>query len=281
MEIVIDERETFLYDKCLEMVKESKYHSEITIKKQVLPLGDILISFSNGTPLLIIERKALSDLLSSIKDGRYEEQSYRLIHSEEYPRNHVYYLLEGMFSTIRSPQDKKTIISTMSSLQLFKGFHVVRTCSMLETAEWIVFTADKIRRDLKKGRTLFTNTQSTIVSKIEPEFNTNILDTPPTDSLENQEPEQTQEIKAYCTVVKKVKKENITKENMGEILLCQIPGISSQTAIAIMNHCNHSFLQLIDILKTNPTSLETILINKKKISKKIIEAMIHYLGCSK
>jgi len=280
MEIVIDERETFLYDKCVEMLKEGKY-TDITIKKQVLPLGDILISFSNGEPLLIIERKALSDLLSSIKDGRYEEQSYRLIHSEEYPRNHVYYLLEGMFSTIRSPQDKKTIISTMSSLQLFKGFHVVRTCSMMETAEWIIFTADKIRRDLKKGRTLFTNPQSTtIVSKRE-------SDIEPIASIENQEleeieePDKTQEIKAYCTVVKKVKKENITKENMGEILLCQIPGISSQTAIAIMNHCNHSFLQLIDILKTNPTSLENLLINKKKISKKIIEAMIHYLGCSK
>lgn len=264
MEIIIDERETFLYDKCLEIVKEGKY-SEITIKKQVLPLGDILISFSNEEPLLIIERKALSDLLASIKDGRYEEQSYRLIHSGEYPRNHIYYLLEGMFSTIRSQQDKKTIISTMSSLQLFKGFHVVRTCSMLETAEWIVFTADKIQRDLKKGRTLFTN--PTIVSKTE-------SDTVQNPSLENQE------IKAYCTVVKKVKKENITKENMGEIILCQIPGISSQTAIAIMNHCNHSFLQLIDILKTNPTSLEPLLINKKKISKKIIEAMIHYLGCS-
>jgi len=268
MEIVIDERETFLYDKCLEIVQEGKY-TDTTIKKQVLPLGDILISFSNGTPLLIIERKAFSDLLASIKDGRYEEQSYRLIHSEEYPRNHVYYLLEGMFSTIRSPQDKKTIISTMSSLQLFKGFHVVRTCSMMETAEWIVFTADKIQRDLKKGRSLFTHPQSiTKVSKMES-----------TDSLENPEAEldKPQEIKSYCTVVKKVKKENITKENMGEILLCQIPGISSQTAIAIMNHCNHSFLQLVDILKTNPTSLETILINKKKISKKIIETMIQFI----
>ena len=153
---------------------------------------------------------------------------------------------------------------------------------MMETAEWIIFTADKIQRDLKKGRTLFTN--PIIVPNSIPNIELNNLpeNTEQIQELEKIEgPEKTQEIKAYCTVVKKVKKENITKENMGEIILCQIPGISSQTAIAIMNHCNHSFLQLIDILKTNPTSLENLLINKKKISKKIIEAMIHYLGCSK
>ena len=43
----------------------------------------------------------------------------------------------------------------------------------------------------------------------------------------------------YCHVVKKVKKDNITQENIGEIILCQIPGISSITAIAIMKHFNH------------------------------------------
>ena len=40
----------------------------------------------------------------------------------------------------------------------------------------------------------------------------------------------------YCNVVKKVKKDNVTPGNIGEIILCQIPGISSITAIAIMKH---------------------------------------------
>jgi hypothetical protein len=40
--------------------------------------------------------------------------------------------------------------------------------------------------------------------------------------------------KEYCSVIKKVKKENITPDNIGEIMLCQIPGISSTTAIAIL-----------------------------------------------
>jgi ERCC4-type nuclease len=41
---------------------------------------------------------------------------------------------------------------------------------------------------------------------------------------------------SYATFVKKVKKENITPENMGEILLCQIPGISAIYAQAIIKH---------------------------------------------
>ena len=41
--------------------------------------------------------------------------------------------------------------------------------------------------------------------------------------------------KDYCTVVKKVKKDNITTDNIGEIMLCQIPSISSTTALAILS----------------------------------------------
>ena len=88
--------------------------------------------------------------------------------------------------------------------------------------------------------------------------------------------------KKYCEVVKKVKKENITKENMGEIILCQIPGISSTTAIAIMNYVDHSLIKLLDILKTSSEELQNIKIGKtgekqRKISKKNIENMIYFL----
>ena len=41
--------------------------------------------------------------------------------------------------------------------------------------------------------------------------------------------------KIIAEVVKKVKKENITPENIGEIILSQIPGVSSHTSQIIMN----------------------------------------------
>jgi len=62
--------------------------------------------------------------------------------------------------------------------------------------------------------------------------------------------EQSEEIKEesdkdYIGVVKKVKKDNITSDNIDEIMLCQIPGISAASAIAIMQ----KFKTLTNLLK--------------------------------
>lgn len=286
MHLIFDERETALYDKCVELLP--KFDPTIRISKKVLTLGDILLCDSksevqknetNEKIEYLFERKSLSDLVASIKDGRYEEQSYRLIHASNVAPSRIMYLIEGMFSQIRNPQEKKMIYSGMTSLSAFKGFQVLRTCSLTETAEFLLHFTDKILRDQKKGKVLFSSsipipttlekTETTQENKNEQlQENTSSSDPIPNHSSI---PEN------YCTVVKKVKKENVTKENMGEILLCQIPGISAQTAMAIMTHTNHSFLQLLEILKTDPKSLENIKINKKKISKSAIEKMIHFL----
>jgi 5'-3' exonuclease len=79
----------------------------------------------------------------------------------------------------------------------------------------------------------------------------------------------------YCNFVKKVKKDNITPENIGEIMLCQIPGISSITAIAIMKQFG-TFPKLIQALQENPQCLdgmacETANGKSRKISKSSIE----------
>ena len=58
-----------------------------------LPLGDVIIE-SDKDELLIIERKKLTDLAASIKDGRYTEQSYRLSGCEQ-PNHHIVFLVEG------------------------------------------------------------------------------------------------------------------------------------------------------------------------------------------
>jgi crossover junction endonuclease MUS81 len=245
MKIIIDERETFLYSECCSLLETNAY-SPISLSKEVLPLGDILIKDDQDVPLILIERKSINDLLASIKDGRYEEQSYRLINSEEFPVNQsILYIIEGMFTY---HQDKKTVLSAMTSLQLFKGFSVQRTCSILETAEYIIHMTDKIHRDLKKGKIF---------------------------AFHSREQNLTEPAQPYCTVVKKVKKDNITSQNMGEILLSQIPGISANAAIAILKHTNGSFLQLLEILKTNPNELNTITVGEKgrKINKSIIEKM--------
>ncbi len=116
MKVIIDEREIELFEKCESLIRSSRIPSSVELSKEVLDLGDILIKTDDNKDVLLIERKSFQDLLASIKDGRYEEQSYRLLHSSGFPPHSVFYLVEGMFSQLRAPLEKKIIMSAISVL---------------------------------------------------------------------------------------------------------------------------------------------------------------------
>ena len=261
MRIILDERESALYDKIDSIVNFEGNSTSIQLFRRVLPLGDILIQTDEEKDVALIERKSLGDLLSSIKDGRYEEQSYRLVHSSGFPPHNIVYVIEGMYSQLRTLLEKKTILSAITSLNYFKGFSVFRTCSLSETAETIVWMAEKIERDFQKGKLPSYLTQP------QPQIQTESTASPITAAN-------------YCSVVKKVKKDNVTPENIGEIILCQIPGISSVTAMAVMKHYK-IFPQLIDEIRTNPQGIENITCENngkvRKISKASAQNIVTYL----
>uniref|UniRef100_A0A6C0HH39 ERCC4 domain-containing protein n=1 Tax=viral metagenome TaxID=1070528 RepID=A0A6C0HH39_9ZZZZ len=275
MHIIIDERERDLYDKIDAIVNLSGNNTSIQISREVLPLGDILIRTDGQRNVVLIERKSFSDLLASIKDGRYEEQSYRLIHTGEYSPHNIIYMIEGMFSQVRTPMEKRIIWSAITSLNHFKGFSVFRTCSLNETAENIVWMAEKMEKEFHRGkRAAYTiekisGSEAAGYSENSGEQNSQELGEPQPSSAN------------YCTVVKKVKKDNVTPDNIGEIILCQIPGISSVTAMAIMKQYG-TFSKLIDEIRINPTSLENIVCHNgektRKISKACVKNVIEYLG---
>ena len=245
MQIIIDERETSLYEKCQAFVETSKLPN-IQLSKEMLPLGDVIFRSDAGATVSIIERKCLTDLLASIKDGRYDEQSHRLAHNGECPLHQVLYIVEGILGSLKSVQERKLVFSSITTLNFFKGFSVLRTSSVQETAELLVSMADKIER-----KSLVANIATNVIN---------------TNSDQN-----------YCVVVKKTKKDNITPENIGEILLCQIPSVSSITAVAIMKRFQ-TFPQLMDALKTDPNCLNDITTDKsRKISKLCIENIRTYL----
>jgi len=252
MKIVLDERETPLFEKC----KSIPSNEDIT--KQVLPLGDVLIT-RDDQPFLILERKTLNDLLASIKDGRYEEQSYRLIHSSQLPPHNIVYIIEGILSQI-SPMDKKIVYSAITSLNVFKGFSVIRTSSIQETAELVIAMTNKVERDLDRGKQPWTMA--------------------PTNS---EDPSSLGAGESYCSVVKKVKKENITQQNIGEIMLCQIPSVSSVYAVSIMQKYE-TLAKLIHALEENPKALDGITYmckdKPRKISSLAIQNIVHYLSCA-
>jgi len=275
MKVIIDERESELFEKCFSIVNCEGNATNIQLIKQVLPIGDVLIRSDEDKDIMIIERKSFQDLLSSIKDGRYEEQSYRLTHSSGFPLHSIVYVLEGMFSQLRNVAEKKLIYSCIASLNYFKGFSVMKTSNTRETAELVIWMANKIDRDIIKGKIpwylLRTSQSSHLPPLTEPH--------PNTESHQEKETE-TEVVDNYCTVVKKNKKENITPENIGEILLCQIPGISSVTAISIMKNFR-GFPDLLEQLENNPSILDGIQYESngkmRKINKTCIANIKKYL----
>lgn len=238
MIIKLDMRETALLHQLLHQTTTNDLFKDLKIKTENLPIGDVIIH-DEIEERIIIERKTISDLMSSIKDGRYEEQSYRL-NGTDYHNHNIYYLIEGepqqkMSKWGHSNVDSTMLYSAMFSLNYYKGFSLLRSRTLEETAKLICHMAYKIGKDIAKPP-YYANTG----------LNTNEED------AQNQT--QTLSEKDYVNVVKKTKKDNITPENVGELMLCQIPGISSVTAVAIMEKFK-TISNLIQQLETNPECL--------------------------
>ena len=129
MKIIIDNREHLLYDK-IHAILFTTPNPDIQISFEPIPLGDILIKTDDDKTVLIIERKSILDLLSSIKDGRYDEQSYRLSHSDECCPHNIIYLIEGMFSILRPPKRRKCAFPPFfrSTISKVSAYYVRRIC---------------------------------------------------------------------------------------------------------------------------------------------------------
>ena len=89
------------------------------------------------------------------------------------------------------------------------------------------------------------------------------------------------EEKSYSSVIKKKKSANITKENIGEIILCQIPSISDKTACAIMKEYK-TISNLIEKIKEDSRCLDNITYQTdknqtRKISKTSVKNIIEFL----
>jgi len=271
MIIKIDTREQELFNKCQSTVDAVPKYTNIKLLFQTLPLGDIIIN--DGTnDCIIIERKTLSDLAASIKDGRYEEQSYRLNGLPHHNHN-IIYLIEGdinRFNTFKERIDKQTLYSAMFSINYFKGFSVMRSNNIEETAMIACNMTYKLVGGLKAGKLGFYSNNSLIKQN---EFTSG--------DQNNKEDDKEPTEKDYCSVIKKVKKDNITTENIGEIMLCQIPGLSSASALAILAQFK-TLPNLIKSIQEDENCLNNICTTdskgkSRKISKTAIATIIKFL----
>jgi len=228
--VIIDSRECEIINQLKNILGDKL---DECVKIESLHLGDIMISNK-----IIIERKQWSDLASSIIDGRYKEQSSRLLQAKE-EGYIIYYFLEGNLDLYKPYGiSKDTLRSCVFSLTFEKGFFVILTKSARDSVEYILKFNEKYIKN-------------------------NNISTPITN-----------------TIMLKKKNSQITKDNISELMLCQIPGISTTTSRIILNHFN-TIQDIIIELNDNSSLFEEFTYLKdnkqKKLNKNTIEALNYFL----
>jgi ERCC4-type nuclease len=282
MIIKIDTRESALLQQINNQVATIPVFKNIKVISETLPIGDIIIN-DETEDKIVIERKSVADLLSSIKDGRYEEQSYRLNGLQHHNHN-IVYLIEGDVNRVNrfktdNHVEKLTLYSAMFSLNYYKGFSVFRSFSLDETANIVCNMAYKMGKDLTK-KPFFDNKCKAIEPPCPKADAGETVDIEVT--IVNEESNEIQlSEKDYVGVVKKVKKDNITPDNIGEIMLCQIPGISSVTSLAVMEKYK-TIPNLIKELEVNADSMKDLSYTNskgqvRKINKTCIANIVKFL----
>jgi crossover junction endonuclease MUS81 len=142
--IKFDNREKDL----IKILELKDYHMTL----ENLDIGDIqFVDINTKEILILIERKTLSDLCSSIKDGRYKEQKERMLYSIKKNVRKIILIEGNDLSTFSLPLStlKSVIINTL----IRDNIHIHLTDNKNETIEFIediILNLPKYYEDLEK-----------------------------------------------------------------------------------------------------------------------------------
>jgi len=102
-----------------------------------LAAGDFeLVDVSTGKILLLVERKEVEDLCSSLADGRFDSQKSKLSATVDIDTPHpIAYVIEGSYQG----HEKENAINTVVLTTRFRdGFFVLRTKNLKDTAKTVL-----------------------------------------------------------------------------------------------------------------------------------------------
>lgn len=228
---------------------------QVPYQVENLPVGDIEIRDAINNPIAIIERKTVADLMASIVDGRYKEQSTRL---QAISNAQVWWVIEGNPATYRRDSQAQTrMCSAIASLGLLRNFTPIRTASTHETALLL-------KKLLVKAAEL-PKLEATAVLQ------------------EGGGVEDAAGVAAgaapaeYHHPHKKFKSDYITRNNIQAMMLAQVPGVSTTRATAILEHI--SLAQILEGVPI-PRGIKSVSAAGKKpvtIPKNVLAAIEDYL----
>lgn len=224
----IDNRE----NKLLEILDKSKFSIE------PLDIGDFQIIIENEQGeqrCSVFERKTISDLESSIKDGRWQEQKLRCISSGW----NIVYIIENWS---KSTMKNKMVTSAVLNMFLKGNIKIFLSSGLTNTAEFINELIERVQKNPLK---YFEHVASG------------------------------HNYDQCLVNVKQKKKENVNKKQILTQQLCAIPGISWKKATSLIEELNiESIGELCEIVKLNANALNECKGIGKCLSTNIIDNII-------
>lgn len=185
-----------------------------SFETKALDVGDMqILDIASNEILFLFERKTLSDLSSSITDGRYKEQKQRLLHAIPTRTKKIYVIEGDDMSDFHL--DKSVFEGVMINTVIRDGIMIYRT------------------KDLEETVKMMKHIQKNIEDHYE-EIMEGFLGIPNEKEVEYQ-------------VFKTVKKENMTEKVVFRAMLCMIPQVSNTIADVLIDQYENMERMIIEI----------------------------------
>ena len=235
----LDYRESHLIN-----ILKTKLELKPIMEVKNLDIGDIIIS--NGSHKLIIERKTVNDLVSSIKDGRYREQKMRLLsYQKKNINSRIIYLIEGYELSTRLKNEQGALHGSLISMSLRDNIPIFRA---KDVSNSVVFILRLYSRMTKNAAELFptVSRSESEIKSISIGIKSDTDDNVTVNQMRDGDDKDVRQIdlrgggnittstpKCYLDNIKIKKKENITADNWFTLALANIPGVSINIAKTI------------------------------------------------
>ena len=143
-------------------LKELFEEEKISVVYENLAHGDIQI-LADDVIIFLFERKTISDLIASIKDGRYKNQKYMLDQSG-FTTDQIFYIIEGSVKWESTSSVNKSVNGAIINTLIRDKIGIFHTKDIATTFSLIKNIFDRVSKDPEKYLSRSTERQIVTLS---------------------------------------------------------------------------------------------------------------------
>ena len=143
-------------------LKELFEEEKISVVYENLAHGDIQI-LADDVIIFLFERKTISDLIASIKDGRYKNQKYMLDQSG-FTNDQIFYIIEGSVKWESTSSVNKSVNGAIINTLIRDKIGIFHTKDIATTFSLIKNIFDRVSKDPEKYLSRSTERQIVTLS---------------------------------------------------------------------------------------------------------------------